>query len=227
MDTEWPWSVINTIGMKKVVLKWPKTIPKRINKARHVLGCMTKNALTYPDPDPTLQEVRDKVDELVALAAAAEHGGKDRTMVRNVCSDQLTKLMNRLVVYVQLISQGDPVLTSQAGMETKDDYTKWPRPGKVTSFGADPGGNPGTIVLYWGAVEFKKMYIIERYVEDGEVLPGVAPQPGGRWVQLTTIGGRRHTVQGLVTGGMYRYRVAAINSAGMGDYSEAVTCVAR
>jgi hypothetical protein len=213
--------------MKKVVLKWPRTIPKRINKARHVLSCMTQNVLVYPNPDPTLQEVKDKVDELVMLAAAAEYGGTDRTLARNVCAEELTTLMNRLVVYVQLVSQGNVLLTSKAGMDTKDDYTKWPRPSKVTALGANPGGNAGTILLFWDAVDFKKMYVIERYVEDGEVLPGVMPQSGGRWEQITTLGSRKYLVSGLVTGGMYRFRVAATNSAGMGDYSEPITCVAR
>ena len=221
--------------MKKVVLKWGRTISKKIVKARLVRQSMADHATDFPNPDPPLQEIADKVDELEVAEAEAEQGGTDRTIVRNARLAELKVLMQREVLYVQQVTNGVPELVAKAGLDTQDDPTKWPVPGKVTEFQANPGGNPGTVLLTMKAPEYKRMFVIEQFVEVAvKPVPPAdtnAPVPtpilGGRWIQVAVRGRGRYLVQGLVSGSQNRFRVAAVNAAGMGDYSDEISCVAR
>ena len=221
--------------MKKVVLKWGTTISSKIKKARLVRQSMAENAADFPNPDPPLQEIADKVDELEEAEAAAQQGGTDRTIVRDARLAELTLLMQREVLHVQLVTMGVPELVAKAGMDVEEDRTKWPPPEKVTEFGANPGGNPGTVLLSAKKPNYKRMFVFQRFVESGvRPMPvdGSAPVPSpnigeGRWDTIAVQGRGKFLVTGLVSGSHNRFRVAAVNAAGLGDFSDEVTCVAR
>lgn len=220
--------------MKKVILKWGRTVSSKINKARLVRQSMAAHVAVFPNPDPPLQEIADKVNQLEEAEAAAEQGGTDRTIARDARLAELTLLMQREVLYVQLVTSGVPELVAKAGMEVEEERTKWPRPEKVVEFGANPGGNPGTVLLTAKAPRYKRMYVFQQLVEGGmRPMPadGSAPVPapvvGARWETIAVQGKGRFLVTGLVSGSHHRFRVAAVNAAGSGDYSDEVTCVAR
>lgn len=200
--------------MKKVVLRCGRTVSSKINKARLVRQSMADNAADFPDPEPSLQEIADKVDQLEEAQAAAQQGGTDRTIVRDARLAELTLLMQREVLYVQRVTNGVPELVAKAGMDVEEDRTKWPLPEKVKVFRADPGGNPETVLLRAKKPNFKRMFVFQQFVE-------------GRWETIAVQGRGKLLVEGLVSGSHHRFRVAAINAAGMGDFSDEVTCVAR
>lgn len=218
--------------MKKVVLKWGNSVSKKLIKARLVRQSMADNAVLFPNPDPPLQEIADKADELEAAEAEAEQGGTDRTIARDARLAELKLLMLREVLYVQLITNGVPELVAMAGLDTQDEPTKWPKPEAMSEFLAVPGGNQGTVLLTMKAPKYKRMFVIERYVEN-TVKPAdpSAPEPtptvGGRWEKIAVQGKQKYVVEGLVSGSNNRFRVAAVNAAGMGDYSAEVASVAR
>ncbi len=218
--------------MKKVVLKWGNSISKKLIKARLVRQSMADNAVLFPNPAPPLQEIADKADELEAAEAEAELGGTDRTIVRDARLAELKLLLLTEVIYVQLITKGVPELVAAAGLDTQDDPTKWPKPEAMTEFLAVPGGNPGTVQLTMKAPKYKRMFVMEQFMED-TVKPAdpSAPEPtpavGGRWQMIAVQGKPKYLVERLVSGHNYRFRVAAVNAAGMGDYSSEVACVAR
>lgn len=218
--------------MKKVVLKWGNSVSKKLIKARLVRQSMAAEAVLFPSPNPPLQEIADKADELEAAEAEAEQGGTDRTIVRDARLAELKVLMLREVLYVQLVTNGVPELVALSGLDTQDDPTKWPKPEVVTEFLAVPGGNSGTVLLTMKPPKYKRMFVIERYVEDAvkpadPSAPAPTPTVGGRWEKIAVQGKQKYLVQGLVSGSMYRFRVAAVNAAGMGDYSPELACVAR
>lgn len=198
--------------MKKVVLRCGRTVSSKINKARLVRQSMADNAADFPDPEPSLQEIADKVDQLEEAQAAAQQGGTDRTIVRDARLAELTSLMQREVLYVQRITNGVPELVAKAGMDV-EDRKKWPLPEKVKVFRADPGGNLGTVLLRAKKPNYKRMFVFQRLVE-------------GRWETIAVQGRGKFLVEGLDSGSHHRFRVAAINAAGMGDFSDEVTCVA-
>lgn len=224
----------NAIVMKKVVLKWGRSVSSKIRKARLVRQSMAEHAVDFPNPDPSLQEIADKVEELEEAEAAAEQGGTDRTIVRDARLGELTGLMQREVAYVQLTTNGDPELVAKAGLDTQDEPTRKPRPGKVTELEANPGGNPGTVLLSATAPDNKGLFVFQRFVEFAvRPMPadGSAPVPSriveGYWDTIAVQGRGKLLVTGLVSGSHNRFRVAAANAAGLGDHSDEVTCVAR
>lgn len=195
---------------------------------------MADHVTVFPNPDPPLLEIADKVDELEEAEAAAEQGGTDRTIARDARLAELKLLMQREVLYVQLVTSGNPEQVAMAGMDTQDDPVKWPRPDKVSKLEVNPGGNPGTVRLVAKRPNYKRMYVFQRYVEGGVITvpaedggPDTLHTEEGRWETIAVQGRGRFLLEGLVSGGHYRFRVAAVNAAGMGDYSDEVTCVAR
>ncbi len=207
--------------MAKVKLGWSQlTIPQKIVKANSVSTTMAGHPGTYVTPDPPLADLDQAISNLGAAESEAIKGGTDRTVTRNAVLNILTALMSRLVDYVQLTSAGDPVKIAEAGLETQSDRSPWPLPLKVPDFQAEPGGNPGTIVLTWDAVTHKRSYVVEFWME------GNAAGEGG-WEMLVIQGGRKYTATGLTTGTVYRFRAVAQNSTGLGEYSEEADSVAR
>lgn len=220
--------------MKKVVLKWGTTVSSKINKARLVRQSMAEHAVDFPTPDPPLPILEGKIDELEVAEAAAQQGGTDRTTVRDARLDELTTLMQREVLYVQLVTNGVPELVAKAGLDTQDEPTRKPRPGKVTGLVANPGGNPGAILLSAKAPDNKQLFVFQHFVQFAvRPMPadGSAPVPSpiveGYWETIAVQGRGRLLVTGLVPGSYNRFRVAAANAAGLGDHSDEVTCVAR
>ncbi|MFT4525695.1 MAG: hypothetical protein ACI85F_001850 [Bacteroidia bacterium] len=212
---------LNREIMVKVVLGWsPLTVPQRIIKVRYVVTTTGNNTSTYATPDPPLQDLSDKADELEAAEAAASKGGTNLTVVRNARLDEMTTLMNQFVLYVQTTSLGVAELIVQSGLDVEKERSPWPLPLRVTDLEAAPGGDPGTIALKWGAAKYNKGYIIERWFED-------ETGKDGKWDFLVNAKRGTHTVTGLTTGKQYRFRVAAENSAGQGDYSDEASSVAR
>jgi hypothetical protein len=209
--------------MKQIKLGWAVlTVADKIVKAISVVDCIGNHPLTYATPEPPLEDVRDQALLLLTAEAKALRGGTDRTIERNVELDNLTEMMNHLVDYVQLVSQGDPLKVAQAGLDLADEPSPWPIPGRVGNAQAQPGGNPGTILVSWDKVTYKKSYSIEIWVET----EGAGGEVSGIWAS-TVVYKLEHQFMGLVSGRTYRFRVAAQNSAGMGSYSEEASCVAR
>lgn len=218
--------------MAKVKLGWSLlSISQKIVKANSVRITMADNADVYPNPEPTLLELDDAVGALAVAQSQAIKGGTDRTVVRNKRLNELTEIMVRLVDYVQLTSGGDPELIIKSGMEVKSEGAPWPLPFKVPNLEARPGGNPGTILLTWDAAKYKKSYVVEIWMADGNAAPANPASPGatssGSWQVLVIQGKREYEAIGLTTGSIYRFRVAAQNSAGLGPYSDETQSVAR
>ena len=218
--------------MSKVKLGWSTlTIPEKIIKANSVKVTMEANADVYVTPDPPLAEIDTAVSELAAAQAEAIKGGVDRTVARNARLDELTDLMNRLVTYVQLTSNGNAEDIAKAGMEVYKSPEPWPVPEQVVGLQATPGGNSGTINLRWDAARYRKSYVVEMFVE-GNTAPPDDPinddqqDDAGSWEPIVLQGKRTFTVTGLEQGKLYRFRVAAVNNTGMGLYSQEAQSVA-
>ncbi len=199
--------------MRKVVLKWGSfTVLQKLGKASFVVSKMTTNAATFPAPDPTLADLSNAIGELADAENDATQGGKDRTLIRDQKLKILEDMMNQEVLYVQTVTQGDELLVAQAGLEVKDEPSKWPVPIRPENLRAKPGQNPGSVYLICNAVQYKKLYVFEMYEEDDA--------GNGQWVEIQTQGKRVYTHTGLERGKVYRFRVYAINSEGRSPYSE-------
>lgn len=226
----------NATAMNRIKLGWARlTVLGKVLKARFVVQTMSENADVYVTPNPPLPEIEAKAGEVNQAEIAKENGGTDRTRTRNLRLAELTTMMNQLVDYVQVVSKGDEELVAKAGLEVRKDPSKWPVPDKVQKLEVMPGGNPGSILLTWSSVKYKRMYIIEMYIDaPAETLANGAGQSTeaavgteGHWVKIESLSKPRYTVTGLVSGQRYRFRVYARNSNGQGDYSDEISSVAR
>ena len=212
--------------MKKVKLGWTGlSVPNKIIKAIYIRLSIAAHPLTYETPTPTLAEIEAATNALIIAQAQTDKGGIDRTTIRNARLNTLIELMNQLVVYVQLISNGNAVLAGEAGLEIGDDASPWPKCIKVPNLQGNPGANSGTIDTTWDSVKYKKVYVLEMYFEAEDKPEG--DESKGSWEPIYIDGKPKYTVTGLTTGTVYRFRVASSNSAGMGAYSEEISCVAR
>jgi titin len=87
-------------------------------------------------------------------------------------------------------------------------------PGEPTSLGAVPGD--GTVALSWTAPT----------TDGGSTVAGYAVQVAradGSWGDAQAVSGTSTTIDGLVNGTAYGFRVAAVNSAGTGAWSAVTT----
>lgn len=201
--------------MKEVVLKWGRlSVLEKISNASFIVSKMTTNAATFPTPDPPLADISTAISEVAAAENEAKQGGTDRITLRDAKLKTLQSLMNRQVLYVQSVTLGDEVLTDLAGMEVKSNPTPWPIPEKPQNFRATPGKFQGSVYLICNSVQYKKLYVFEMWVDDGN--------GGGQWQPIATQGKRNYTHEGLERGKTYRFRVRASNSAGPGPYSNEV-----
>jgi len=128
---------------------------------------MSINSDVYAEPNPSLLDIQEATDELALAESMAIKGGTDRPIERNARYNELTDLMNRLVIYVQLMSKGIPELIVKAGMEVQKDPEPWNLPSAVENLRAAPGANPGTIKLTWDSVTHRKLCVLEIWIENG------------------------------------------------------------
>lgn len=202
---------------------------------------MTGNG-SYPTPQPDLVAITTATDILERAAQEALKGGTDKTLAKHLAEANLNDLMSQLQDYVQVASQGDPLVIESSGMEVRKERTPATLPPAVLDARAYVGGNPGEIDLIWGGISGAKSYVVEMQLPDPkeEPLPpipdpieddGTAVMTEGvtatdQWIRIDTVTKRKLTVKGLDTGKVYSFRMAAINAAGQGDYSQAVSSVA-
>ena len=217
------------------------SVANKILTARSVVNQMSGNA-SYPTPQPALADVTAAADNLEKAAQEALKGGTDKTLAKHLAEDALNQLMSQLQDYVQVASQGDPIIIESSGMEVRKERTPASLPPAVLDARANVGGNPGEINLIWGSVATAKSYVVEMQLpqEKEEPLPPIpdAIEDDGtavmtetetatqQWIRIDTVTKRKLTVKGLNTGTVYSFRMAAINAAGQGAYSQSVSSVA-
>lgn len=216
------------------------TTAEKLLKARTIVTAMTGNPnFLTPPPTPDLLVVTASTDALELAAQNAAKGGTDKTLIKNVAEDELNNLMSQLADYVQVASAGDPVIIESSGMDVKSSATPPQLLGAVLGPVAKVAGNPGEINILWDKLEGAKSYVVEMLVtiKDGTVVDPI-PDPGGEgevvtesesgseWMRIDTVTKSKLLVQGLQTGVVYSFRIAGINGAGQGNYSQTVSSVA-
>ena len=217
------------------------SVANKILTARAVVNQMTGN-LAYPTPQPDLLDVTTAADALEQAAQQALKGGTDKTLAKHIAEANLNEIMSALQDYVQVASQGDPLIIESSGMEVRKERTPATLPPAVLDARANVGGNPGEIDLFWGSVAGAKSYVVEMKLpdlkeeplppipvpieDDGTAVMTEAETATSAWIRIDTVTNRKLTVKGLETGKVYSFRIAAINAAGQGAYSQSVSSVA-
>lgn len=212
------------------------SITVKIFKARYIISKLTGNPnfQTLP-PEIDLLVLTAAVDALEQAAQDAAKGGTDKTLTMHIRASELDAKMVMAQDFVQVASGGDPIIIESSGMEVRKERERSVVLGAVQKPNAKVGGNPGEIIVSWAGMEGAKGYVVEMKLPT----PAVAPSPVSsgsdedvmaattlEWIRVDTVTKLKLIVKGLDTGTVYQFRIAAINSAGQGDYSQVVSSVA-
>src|SRR6478672_2905144 len=119
-----------------------------------------KDNVYFPNPIPTLAEVKAALDAFTA-ALANMGTGKEQTIIKNQARATLLSLLTGLALNVQLSSKGDELALESSGF---DIITRRSAVGvlpKPVNFVAKPADLPGSVKLSMKSIDGAKSYLYE------------------------------------------------------------------
>lgn len=171
-------------------------------KCTNVMDKMMGN-LNFPNPTPTIQEIRETNTSYMAALANAEKGSADDRIIKNSWRAKLESQMKELSLYVQLTSKGDAVIVSSSGLDVNKKPVAvgaLPKPENVT---VKMGNNMGSVWVSCDAIPSASFYEFD-YAEitaDGVL----------NWIHKTSTK-HKILIEGLTSGKQYVFRVAGAAS---------------
>ena len=182
-------------------------------KAKFIATSMTDATMYFPTPIPSITDVALKITVYSNALANAEGGSLQDTLLKNEARTNLQTLLYQLSLYVEQKSEGDPVKIAASGF----DYNKEPVPvgmlPKPSSFKVDCTMK-GAIKLSIRAIKGSDMYQYEY-----KPTAGVPEIP---WT-VTTSTRSRTLITELESGKEYVFRVVALGTNPMRNYSDEIT----
>src|SRR5262249_6174284 len=151
-----------------------------VNMAHHIAKGVGSNPAYFPSPpiDPAALEA--SANTLSEAVLAAMDGGKTAKAAVDKQRKLIIQDLNLLAVFVQNVSNDDPVIFASSGFTPKQTGKSAPQPVAVPSFRSlDFGMNSGQIVATVKAVPGAKSYFI-RYA----VINGTTPGP---WTTIPAV----------------------------------------
>ncbi len=183
---------------------------KKANKANHIVDKMTGNG-NYPSPVPALADVTKAADDVEAAQGAMD-GSKIKTKERDNKVAILDATMEQLQGYVITTAKGDEEKILSSGFEISNPRTKTTKAGPLTGLTIQPTINEGEVNLKWkplaksGIKKISVSYDLITWQLKGETSKS------------------KITLTGLTSGSMVHVRVACVNTAGSGPWSDIASC---
>ncbi len=192
------------------------SIPEKVARARQIATAMTGNA-NFPTPTPVLTLISDAADLLELAAAetqAARQAAKAKTTFQNTREDQLDKLIAKAVAYVTAVAGGSELIIQSAGMDVRATPVSATIPAQPQGLAATAGDNDGAMDLSWDPVSDAASYALEKSPD---------PPTANSWTHAGVSTKSTFTITGLQSGARLWFRVAAVNAAGQGAWSDPAT----
>jgi hypothetical protein len=173
----------------------------------------------FPNPpiDPAALDASGNT--LSEAVLAAMDGGKTAKAVVKKQRKLIIQDLNLLAVYVENVSNDDPVIFEVSGLTLRPTGRSAPQPVAVPAFRSlDFGMNSGQIVVAIKSVTGAKSYFI-RYA----VMNGTTPGP---WTTVPAASIKKPTtISGLTPMLMYGFQVQALGVLGYSDWGTTETIV--
>ena len=206
----------------KVVTGFSKLDPNALaNMAHHVAKGVGGNPVYFPNSPIDPAALDASANTLTEAVLAAMDGGKTAKAVVKKQRKLIVQDLNLLAVFVQNVSNDDPVIFAASGFTAKSTGKSAPQPVAVPAFRSlDFGMNSGQIVVSVKAVAGGKSYFI-RYA----VMNGATPGP---WTTIPAASIQRPiTISGLTRTTIYGFQVQALGVLGYSDWSttETIVCI--
>lgn len=195
------------------------SITEKLAKGRQIVTAMTNNA-SFASPTPPLPDIAAGLDELeraFGLVQAAKSEMATRSGTQNNAEARVDQLLTQLAGYVESVAGKDATLITSAGMEAKAAPSAPTIPPPPDGVGATVGEHDGVIDLFWKRVPNARSYVIESSVD---------PAALGSWTHVGIATSASKTINSLMTGKRYWFRVAAVGAGGQSGWSEHATKVA-
>jgi hypothetical protein len=189
------------------------------NMAHHIAKGVGGNPVHFPNPPIDPAALDASANTLSEAVLAAMDGGKTAKAVVHKQRKLIIQDLNLLAVFVQNVSNDDPVIFAASGFTPKQTGKSAPQPVAVPSFRTlDFGMNAGQIVVSVKSVAGGKSYFI-RYA----AMNGTTP---GSWTTIPAASIQKAiTISGLTPTTMYGFQVQALGVLGYSDWSTTETIV--
>lgn len=189
--------------------------------ASTVYNAMESNSY-FDTPSPELEDVKTVIDEFdEKLAMARRKGSPYDTAVKNEARLELEKVLAELAFYVNKVAKGNlPVLLSSGFQVSGDQRTQYV-PLRVEGVKLSDGRQSGQLLLRFEMQENIRMYEYCYAFERDENMEHI-------WSEVfKTSSSIGNLIATAVPGQYYFIRVRAINTQGVGEWSEPVSIMAR
>lgn len=195
------------------------SVPNEIQFARQIVLDMTSNP-NFTTPSPALAAIAAAATALETAyntAQTARQNAKTQTSVSKAKKAALDLLLTQEANYIQNVTAGDKAKIESSGFSVRNTPSPIGDLPAPTDVEIAPSQSAGTVDINWRGVRGADSYIVER------ALDSVAPLA---WTTAFTTTKSKATVNTMVSGGKYWFRVAGIGAAGQGAWSDAIAKIA-
>lgn len=187
--------------------------------ANTILAAMGENP-NFPNPTPSLEEVGNLADDYAnKLAIASKRGSPEDNALKKESKADLAEILQQLGHYVNSVAKGHLSKVLSSGFPTNSPEAPPQPPNVVDGLKLEDGRQSGQIRL-----SFNKLSNIRLY----EYQYRRADVPDEPWSErFITTSTRGNVIAPLLPGVHYETRVRALNTHGIGDWSQVVRIMAR
>jgi len=204
------------MGNSKVIVDFSTskyTDARLYTKANHIIDKMYGNP-HFVDLQPLLITLRQATTTYIALLAKTQSGSKEATAQKNQAREVLIVLLKQIAARVQTISDGDRNIILSTGYDVNKKWSKVGSLSKPANFKLKQGSNKGSIYLVCDPIAGASIYEVE-YTE------GI-PTPNSIWMKASSTR-RKITIDGLISGKQYTFRMAGGGSHPSRIWSEVLS----
>jgi hypothetical protein len=173
---------------------------------------MTGNA-DFATPDPTLAEVKTKLEDLETKNTAAMDGGRTPHAQMMNSKQMLLEALRSLGLYVEKVANGDLAIMLSSGFPVSSVPSAADRP----DFWAAYGTNSGEILIGCKAFPKSRSYVWQRYLGDAP------PTDDNQWIWCGVSTKARFGLTGLQRGKVVWLRYCAVTADGMQSWSNTIS----
>ncbi len=184
-----------------------------------IIGAMTGNA-KYPTPTPELTDIQVLLDDFTAkLAIARKRGSPEDTALKDESRSPLIVVMQQLGYYVNSVAQGHLSTLLSSGFPTNSTSFANQVPLKVDNVRLSDGRQSGQVKLDFAPQRIATIYEYRYRIR--------TDNPSEWGDRFTTTSSRSNIIAPLEVGKFYEVQARAINTQGVGDWSDSANILVR
>jgi len=186
---------------------------KVVNLSGKVSAALAANTTTFANPSPTLASLNTETATLKTLIADAMSGNHQKVQARNEQSLKVVNMLHLLATYVSNIAAGDRAIILLSGFEASSEPAPHSIPDKMVITKITDGKTEHSAKIMVVPAGSRIMYTVQMVK---------ASDATKNWqIVLQTSNSKLLIIEDLVRGEEIFVRVSAMNTHGMGEWSEA------